>query len=38
MRTEPPVAKTTHPCPQCLSEVPLEAHRCAFCTSPLSPA
>lgn len=25
-------------CPQCLSEVPAEAHRCAFCTSELAPA
>jgi large conductance mechanosensitive channel len=24
---------TTKQCPQCLSEIPLEARRCAFCTS-----
>jgi large conductance mechanosensitive channel len=24
---------TTRPCPQCLSEIPLAAKRCAFCTS-----
>jgi large conductance mechanosensitive channel len=38
MRTEPPVHKTTRECPECLSEVPIAAHRCAFCTSPLTPA
>jgi len=29
---------TTRDCPECLSEVPLAASRCAFCTSELSPA
>src|SRR5690242_14078182 len=24
---------TTRACPECLSEIPLEAHRCAFCTT-----
>jgi large conductance mechanosensitive channel len=24
----------THPCTECLSEIPREAKRCAFCTSP----
>lgn len=28
---------TTRECPYCLSEVPLEATRCAFCTSELEP-
>jgi large conductance mechanosensitive channel len=28
-------APTTKPCPQCLSDVPLEAKRCKFCTQPL---
>jgi large conductance mechanosensitive channel len=28
-------AVTTKPCPQCLSEVPLEATRCKFCTQPI---
>jgi large conductance mechanosensitive channel len=36
MRTEKPVEKTTRECPECLSEVPVAAHKCAFCTSPLS--
>jgi large conductance mechanosensitive channel len=26
---------TTRKCPECLSEVPVGARRCAFCTSPL---
>jgi large conductance mechanosensitive channel len=26
---------TTKKCPECLSEVPVAARRCAFCTSPL---
>jgi large conductance mechanosensitive channel len=37
-RTEPPVAATTRECPECLSEIPLAARRCAFCTAQLSPA
>lgn len=28
----------TRECPECLSEVPFAARRCAFCTSELSPA
>jgi large conductance mechanosensitive channel len=35
-RTEPPVDETTRACPECLSEVPVAARRCAFCTSPLA--
>ena len=27
---------TTKPCPECLSEIPLGAHRCAFCTTELA--
>src|SRR5690606_21197737 len=38
MRSEPPVDETTRQCPECLSEVPRAAHRCAFCTSELQPA
>ena len=26
---------TTKPCPQCLSQIPLAATRCAFCTEPV---
>jgi len=32
-RTESPVAAETRPCPECLSEIPLAATRCAFCTA-----
>ena len=35
-RGEVPPDPTTKKCPECLSEVPIQAHRCAFCTSPLS--
>jgi large conductance mechanosensitive channel len=28
------VESETRPCSECLSEIPREAHRCAFCTSP----
>ena len=37
-RTETPVSATTRECPECLSEVPVAARRCAFCTSELAPA
>ncbi len=32
MRTEPPADPTTKKCPECLSDIPLTAHRCAYCT------
>jgi large conductance mechanosensitive channel len=32
-RKEPPADPTTKKCPECLSEIPLEARRCAYCTS-----
>jgi large conductance mechanosensitive channel len=38
MRTEPPVAELTHQCPECLSEIPVQARRCAFCTAEVAPA
>jgi large conductance mechanosensitive channel len=37
-KTEPPVDETVRACPECLSEVPVAARRCAFCTSPLTGA
>ena len=37
-KTQPDVESETQPCPECLSEVPRAARRCAFCTSQLSPA
>jgi large conductance mechanosensitive channel len=38
MRKEPSPDPTTRKCPECLSEIPLEAHRCAFCTVELAAA
>ena len=35
-RKEPPADPTTRKCPECLSEIPLEARRCAFCTAAVS--
>ena len=35
-RGEAPPDPTTKKCPECLSEVPIAARRCAFCTSPLT--
>jgi large conductance mechanosensitive channel len=32
-RTGPTPDPTTSKCPECLSEIPLQARRCAFCTS-----
>ena len=32
-RTEPDVTSTTKQCPECLSSIPKDARRCAFCTS-----
>ena len=37
-RKEPPADPTTRRCPECISEVPLEAKRCAYCTTVLAPA
>ena len=33
-RKEPPADPSTKKCPECLSEIPKDARRCAFCTSP----
>ncbi len=32
-RTEPPADETNQKCPECLSEIPIGARRCAFCTA-----
>jgi large conductance mechanosensitive channel len=34
-RLKGPEAVTTKPCPQCLSDVPLAATRCKYCTQPV---
>ena len=33
-RKEPPADPTTKKCTECLSEIPKDARRCAFCSSP----
>ena len=35
MHKEPPATPTTKKCPECLSEIPIEAKRCAHCTQPV---
>ncbi len=35
---KPEEAPTTKKCPECLSEIPIEAKRCAHCTTLLEPA
>jgi large conductance mechanosensitive channel len=35
-RKEPPADPTTKKCPECLSEIPIQAKKCAFCTSALA--
>ena len=35
-RREKPADPTTKKCPECLSEIPIDAKRCAFCTQPVS--
>jgi large conductance mechanosensitive channel len=34
-RKQPPADPTTKRCPECVSEIPIQAKRCAFCTSAL---
>jgi len=37
MRKAPaPTDPTTKKCPECLSEIPIDARRCSFCTQPVS--
>jgi len=35
---KPAAAPTTRACPECLSQIPLAARRCSFCTSSVTPA
>src|SRR5919206_3332921 len=35
-RREPTPDPTTKKCPECLSEIPIDARRCAFCTTALT--
>jgi large conductance mechanosensitive channel len=34
-KDEPAPAPTTKKCPECLSDIPIEARRCAYCTQPI---
>lgn len=36
MKTAPPADPTTRKCPECLSTIPIDAKRCAFCASPVA--
>jgi large conductance mechanosensitive channel len=36
LHPEPKVDQETHECPECLSDIPVAAKRCAFCTSPVT--
>ena len=38
LRPERPVDKATRECPECLSQIPEAARRCAFCTAEVAPA
>jgi large conductance mechanosensitive channel len=38
LRTEPDVESPTRGCPECLSQIPVGARRCAFCTAEVTPA
>lgn len=35
MKKQPPADPTTKKCPECRSEIPIDAKRCAHCTIPL---
>jgi large conductance mechanosensitive channel len=37
-RREPTPDPTTKKCPECLSEIPIDARRCAYCTSEVASA
>ncbi len=37
MKPAEPAAPATRECPECLSKIPVQASRCAFCTSPVTP-
>ena len=38
MKPEPPLDQVTRPCPECLSDIPERASRCAFCTAQVARA
>ena len=38
LKPEPAVDRVVRPCPECLSDIPEEARRCAFCTAEVGAA
>jgi large conductance mechanosensitive channel len=36
-KAEPPIDEAVRACPECLSEIPVKARRCAFCTAQVAP-
>ena len=38
LKPEPPVDRVVRPCPECLSDIPEDARRCAFCTAEVGAA
>ena len=36
LEPETPAAPSTKTCPECLSEIPLAAKRCAYCAQPVA--
>jgi large conductance mechanosensitive channel len=38
LKPEPPLDQHTRACPECLSDIPEAARRCAFCTAQVAPA
>jgi large conductance mechanosensitive channel len=37
-KVEPPIDELLRGCPECLSEIPVRASRCAFCTAQVAPS
>ncbi len=37
-KTQPDVESETRPCPECLSDIPRQARKCAYCASPVGVA
>lgn len=37
-KTQPEIESETMSCPECLSDIPRQARKCAFCTSPVQTA
>jgi large conductance mechanosensitive channel len=36
-KVDTPADEATRPCPQCISDIPIKATRCAFCTAQVPP-